>query len=450
MAGRLPFDLPTRATLRASKHLVFAHYFTPYPISLDDRAPSADYYATQYLEPTGEGGKHQAYGGLLRDRPLGRDPIGGDYASADLATEVEQAVSAGIDGFAVDILSLTSQHWTRVTSLLAVAQRTDPGFTVMLMPDMTTLGDASPESLAAAMATLAAYPSAFRLADGRLVVSPFKAENHSAAWWTSWLSIMADDYGIKVAFVPTFLDWQSHADDFAPISYGFSHWGTANPNAAAETGEQARKAHRLDKLWMAPVRVQDVRPAQGIFDESGGTTTLRRGWAGVIEGDADWVQIPTWNDYSEGSSIAPSLRHGWAYLDISAYYLARWKTGRAPKITRDALYLIHRTQPADAVAGFAQTVTMHPRASSPAAIDRVEVLAFLTSAATVTVTVGQHTYSWSAKAGISSKTFPLAVGEVAAAASRAGEPVAAVTSRLPVAAKPWVQNLDYVAVGSLR
>ncbi|SCE09881.1 hypothetical protein GA0115252_13041, partial [Streptomyces sp. DfronAA-171] len=65
----LPFDLPAVKTLHASGKKVYAHYFTPYPLSLDNQAPGADYYARNYLRPEGESGKHAAYGGLLRDRP---------------------------------------------------------------------------------------------------------------------------------------------------------------------------------------------------------------------------------------------------------------------------------------------------------------------------------------------------------------------------------------------
>ena len=39
------------------------------------------------------------------------------------------------------------------------------------------------------------------------------------------------------------------------------------------------------------------------------------------------MQIPTWNDYSEGAQVAPSTGTGWSLLDIGAYQLVRFKTG---------------------------------------------------------------------------------------------------------------------------
>ncbi|MDP9416414.1 MAG: hypothetical protein M3P48_00915, partial [Actinomycetota bacterium] len=75
----LPFDLPASSTLQASPRLVFAHYMPSLPISLDNQDPSTDYYARNFLTPTGEGGKHVAYGGYLRDRPMPR-PVRTDTA----------------------------------------------------------------------------------------------------------------------------------------------------------------------------------------------------------------------------------------------------------------------------------------------------------------------------------------------------------------------------------
>lgn len=76
-SGALPFDLPQPAALRsgaAGGKLVFAHYFTPYPLSLDNASADGDYYTRNYLNPGGESGKHEKYGGLLRDRPLPTPP----------------------------------------------------------------------------------------------------------------------------------------------------------------------------------------------------------------------------------------------------------------------------------------------------------------------------------------------------------------------------------------
>ncbi|GAA3428342.1 hypothetical protein GCM10018953_55250 [Streptosporangium nondiastaticum] len=448
-AGPLPFAMPGTTQLRASARKVFAHYFPPYPVSLDNQDPASDYYARNYLKPDGESGKHSAYGGLLRDRPLGRAPLSGDWASADYETEVRQAVAAGLDGFTVDILSVTSSQWTRVRKLVAAAEAVDPGFKIVLMPDMNGLASVDAATLATALADLAASKSVYRLGDGRLVVAPFKAEGRTAAWWSDWMKTMETEHGIKVALVPCLLDFNKYRDAFGPISYGFANWGNRNPAANSSLTTNINTAHGMGRIWMQPVSVQDERPNQGIYDEAANTENLRATWKGAIDGKAEWVQLTTWNDYSENTQFAPSRNAGWTYLDISAYYLTCYKLG-CPKITKDVAYLTHRVQPYAAQPSYPETKLMKPRAGGTPSRDTVEVLTMLTAAGKVSVTVGGTTQTYDAPAGVSARTFALKAGTVSASVARNGAAVTEVTSPYKVTATPYVQDLHYRAVSSGR
>jgi len=71
----LPWDPVPTNVLQASPKKVFSHYFSPFPISIDNLPASEDYYTTQYINPYGENGKHAAYGGYLRCRPPPRAPV---------------------------------------------------------------------------------------------------------------------------------------------------------------------------------------------------------------------------------------------------------------------------------------------------------------------------------------------------------------------------------------
>ncbi|MFE2166632.1 endo-1,3-alpha-glucanase family glycosylhydrolase [Streptomyces sp. NPDC059447] len=451
--GPLPFDLPGPAALRsgaAGRKLVFAHYFTPYPLSLDNESADKDYYARNYLDPAGENGKHGAYGGLLRDRPLPVPPRGGDWEYANLQQEVRTAAAAGIDGFTLDLLSLSGKNRERAERLMAAAHATDPGFKIMLMPDMTSLGTDDPAVLAGAIAELGAAPAAHRLPDGRLVVSPFKAEAKSAAWWSRTLEILRTRHGIRTAFVPLFLDFGAHDGDFAPISHGFSEWGSRSYVGQESSTRDVRRAHDMGKVWMQPVSVQDARPNQGVYDEAGNTATLRATWTRAIEDGADWVQLTTWNDYSEGSQFAPSLHNGHTYLDLSSYYLTRFKTGVWPKIVRDTLYLTARTQFAAAGPTGPQSLLMSPRKGSAAPRDTVEVLSFLAGPASVRTTVGSVKDTHEAPAGLHSELLPLKPGTSSAQVVRDGKPGAAVELPYPADRTAAVQDLQYYGATSGR
>jgi hypothetical protein len=450
----LPFDLTTTA----SSKLVFAHYVPWFPASIDNRPADIDYYTAQYLNPAGERGVHASYGGFLRDRPSVRVvSASADWRLDDMKTDVARAIAAGIDGFAVDVVSIdpSSRSWANVVLLLQAARAVSPTFRIVLQPDMTGLVSADPVSLARAMASLAAYPAAFRTG-GKLVVSPFFAEKRAVSWWSQFLSELSTTYTTPVSLFPVLNDDVTYADDFAPISIGVGNWGSRNPawnspTAQGATSPRGRIAsvHARGDLWVQPVSVQDERPRSGIYDEAANTTNLRGTWQVARDGGADWVLLATWNDWAEGTAIAPSLYHGYAYLDLMAYYIAWFKTGTAPSIVRDGIYLTHRRQPVAAAPQFPQTTLMRLRGGTPAQ-DTVEALTFLTDPATVDVEVGGVVTSCAAPAGVSSCVAPLRAGLVAVSVVRDGVPVASVTSPAVVYATPFVQDLQYVAASSLR
>jgi hypothetical protein len=444
----LPFTLPSQAILKSSSKKVFAHYFTPYPISIDNKPAAQDYYDLQYLNPTGESSKHAAYGGFLRERPLPR-PVDSstNYMFNDMKTEVLRASNAGLDGFAVDILSISGYNWDRFKVLLQAASQADPNFRIMIMPDSNGSGvRAGADAFAAAIAGIVNDPaynkSLFRLKDGRLVISPFYPEKQGAAWWQDWLRTMKSRHGIDIAFVPCFLNYGANATAFQSFSHGFSNWGNRNPASNSNLSTNITDAHDRGKIWMQPVSVQDARPSKAIYDEANNSENLRVTWNAAIRG-ADWVQIPTWNDYSENAQISPSTHIGWGPLNISSYYLTHYKTGAAPAINRDVLYLSHRIQPHAATPTGGQTSLMRLRTGGSPARDTVEVLSFLTAPATITVKVGNTINTYSAPVGVFAKTYPLQAGKVSAAAVRNSTTIAEVISPFPVVQAPPVQDLNY-------
>ncbi|MDP9435735.1 MAG: glycoside hydrolase family 71 protein [Actinomycetota bacterium] len=460
-AGTLPFDLPVSA-LRRSPKKVFAHYFPPLPMSLDNASPARDYYARNYLDPDGEKGKHRAYGGHLRDRPMQRAPrSGSDWRLADMQDEVRQAVAGGLDGFAVDLLALRDDPnvrlWENAKTMLRAAETAAPGFQIMIMPDMTNrLAQKTPAVVAASIAELGRSDAAYRLADGRLVVAPFLAEARPPSWWAEFLDVMRDQHRTRVAFLPVFLNERKHAAAFQHLTWGMSIWGSRNPghNDPDGTGRdtprgRAAAVKRLGQAWMQPVSVQDARPRTGIFDEAQNTTNLRTTWQIARASDAELVQIPTWNDYTEGTQLAPSVKNGGAFLDVNAYYLSWYKTGSAPRVVRDTVYLTHRTQPHAARPSFPQSTLMRLRGGSPAR-DTVEALTFLTRPGKVTLHVGTRTHTCAVDAGVDTCVVPLGPGRVSAEVRRGGDVVAQVASPHLVSETPYVQDLQYVAASSRR
>lgn len=447
-ASTLPFPV---APVGSTTKKVFAHYFPPYPVSFDNQPPASDYYARNYLTPDGENGKHAAYGGLLRDRPQERAPLPGNWEATDFLSEVNDAADAGIDGFTVDIMSLSGQNWTRTVGVTEAAAAARRNFVIVPNIDASaSAGSASPAQVALRLSQLYASPAAYRLGTGEYVLSSFKAEAQSPHWWSEIKSVLQTKYGIEVAFIAVFNDAsEANMRAFAPISYGLGNWGARTPVTVAAEADYAGQARALGVKWMSPVAVQDARPSGGKYAEAGNTETLRASWERAIADDADFVQIATWNDYSESTAVAPSAAHGKAFLDIGAFYARQFKTGAAPAVTGDALYLTHRIQP------FAAQPTIPSRLMVPtldgtsmAPRDTVEVLTVLRAPASVSVTIGEEEHTFNAPAGLSAVTLPLRLGSVSAVASRDGASIASVDSPFQVVSRPSVQDLQYYAVSS--
>jgi hypothetical protein len=403
--------MPSSDVLFSSTKKVFAHYFFPFPLSLDNSAPATDYYNTEYLTKNGESDKWQAQGGFLRQRPLGTSPTtSSTWQLMNMQAEVRAAIARGITGFAFDVMSVSEATGSDspLQLLLTAAQAVDPRFKIMVMPDITALGS-NTSAVVQVVSAVANHPAAYRLSDGRLVVSAFDASMNSTGWWTSVLNQL-NSQGVKVAFVPTFLNWANSAAAFAKISYGIGDWGTATAAAASAMQGDPEIVHgTYGKIFMMPVDPQQFRPKDFLYWEAGNSASFRNAWMSSINGAADWVQLVTWNDFSESGQISPytdaTLRGdiGTGYYDMNGYYAAWFLTGQQPTITHDVLYYFYRREPSTA-AGPAQSQL--DKNVTGTTEDNIELVAFLTAPGVLKITIGGNTYSQNAAAGMASFKIP--------------------------------------------
>jgi hypothetical protein len=426
----LAFTPPDSATLFSSQKKVFAHYFYIFPLSFGSSSdPTTDYYNAQYLNPNGENGKHAALGGYLRQRPLPVAAAAGPNAQlANIETEVRMAIARGITGFTIDVLSPKegTDPNSHLNQLLTAANAVDPRFKIMVMPDISAL-KADAASVVQIIAAAAGSPAAYRLNDGRLVVTAFNAGANPPSWWQGVFSQL-QARGIQVAFVPTFLGWSKAAAAYAGISYGFADWGTATAASADSMKNDPATAHaQQGTVYMMPVDPQQYRPKGSIYWEASNSATFRTSWMSAINGGADWVQLVTWSDFSESSEVEPytdaTLRRdiGTGFYDLTGYYATWFLQGTPPPITHDVLYFFYRREPSNAAS---------PSQSAPnkavgaaASEDNIELVSFLTAPGTVKITIGGQTRTQNAPAGISSFKVPTAPGNPTFTLSRAGSDV---------------------------
>jgi hypothetical protein len=404
-----------------------------------------DYYDLHYLPPNGEGGKHAAYGGWFRDRPMKRGPLTqATYQMEDAKTEIRQGIAAGLDGFALNSTSYSDIG--RSLNIVTAADQVDPNFKIMLMVDADIMAGASDTLVAGGLATLAKAKSVYRLNDGRVVLSTFRAESKPPQFWQSVMNMLDKNYGIKTVFLPVYLEI-GKAGPYNGFSYGEGNWGDRSPHAdiVSRFTAFANSARAKGKIWFHPVSFQDTRPYANGFFEARNSENLRVTWDAAVASKAELVQIATWSDYAENSHIQPSEAHGWNVLDLNAYYMINYKLGSFPEIKRDAVFFVHRQTPLNANPTGGQTLRMQSKGVTPT--DNVEIITFLTAPSTIEVKIGNNTYSYTAQKGVFYKTYPVSVGQVSAKVVRTNK---LFKSHKPIVSALINQNLNYIVSNGLR
>jgi hypothetical protein len=447
----LGVEMPVN-TLRASKKKVFAFYFPPFPVSVENEPLSEDYYPKWQYSLNAKDGAYD-----LRDRPIARTPWARkDFKQADFEVEIRRAIAVGLDGFIWEYhTSKSDQRWNQLPAMLAAAKAVDPSFRIQLSPDFNTAAGATPDSVVEDILKVKDDPSIFRTDDGRIVLSPFYPERHPVSFWDSMASKLAAK-GVKTALVPMFLSWSGSASEKADWKghvYGYSSWGTRSPSGITTLNKDAAEAHARGSIWMQPVAFEDTRSYDGRFWEAQNSTLLRDSFMSAINNGSDWITLNTWNDYTE-SWLSPSQERGYAVMDVAAYYISWFKTGRAPAVSQDALYWFHRSHHTNApfdkqpIGRNGQKITMAVPNGGQATND-VELVAFLTSPGTLTIKQGNTVKTMQAGAGVASFKTPLVAGTTPEFSLQRGNTVKTMASDTPIQTKVPFQDMMYHAGGNL-
>lgn len=399
--------------------LALAHYFPPYPLQLTTAPYPNDYYALNYLNPTGDGSGN--YGPLLRNRPTKPGPLTGDWALNNAKIEVNQAKAGGLDGFIVDILTATtngSNNNSKFGNAVFQAGADLGGFTVVPMLDVSgSLASLTAAQAATVLDHYLSYSSAW-VEGGEYVFMAFLAEAWSTSKWQDVIDALSTTYGKTCKFFPCFnsatpLD----SGTYDSVAWGLTQWGgrsTASNNITTWTN-RGNAVQGRGKKWMHPIAFQDERPNQHIFDEASNTETLRLMWQAARACDADYTQNITWNDYSECTTLAPSRDLGDAILLANKHYIRWWKDGGsepAPSTSlgQEMVVITHRKQFAADKGSYPGLVPMKIRGGSTAARDTLEALCFLDGPGTLVLQSGDTSFNFALDSGVTAKNIPLRPG----------------------------------------
>jgi len=502
----LAFDMPTREVVASLDRKCWGHAFVTFPYGGDGRANQG---LTWYRNRQPGGTMNTEYGGELRDNPVEiagvtRPRTEPNWWILDRAEEVRIARDAGWAGLTVDWLNLndgTGDNRTGQVREYALAIRylgVQDDFKLILMPDGTTSicdGGNFTAFVNKTIALLTDYPDVFyRDTDGKWIIAPYFPEgapnskpgdsritntsaSATATYWSNYISALATaGFQVKLwmCYVRSWSTDATTANALSSIGVMNSRWGdrdyVSSGSASVNNGGAPAKSHApiesggYNRPWMHPVSNQDNRCNTSESPkawEPGNTRNLTATWGVAINGPAEQVQIPTWSDQREHAHMMPSENHGYAWLDLSAYYWYKWAIGEWPTIQRDVVYLSHNLHRMD---DFRPTGTQKLRmipSNSTAWVSDVEAHALLTSIANTTVEINVNGSITTFVPGASNQVMPgssayrfrvsmPSTGTVSTTVKRNGLVVTSVTSPFTITKTPVGQDKHLRMVGSIR
>jgi len=339
----------------------------------------------------------------------------------ELKWEIGQAMEAGVDGFVLDICGGTHEFGIP-DNMLKAAEELGGAFKVGLCLDYGYGGtDMKVACVKEWMERHAGSPAQLRLkglpafityGSGYAILT--KADEvrdrigalRDAAGQPIYVCVdMTEFPNLKPE------EWEPKVRSYAPYADGITCFFSRQRferNAQAFSA-MAKVCHESGKDWAMSLWGNYYTPGRTANLENLGADNSRlwdRMWKVARDTRADYVQLVTWNDITEDTTIMPGLRRHFTFADLLEHYYGPWyRPGVEPKPTRDQVYVFYRPYRTDAHSPLVAGPHVHGSDSQ----DSVEVRSFLTAPGTVVVAgMGKE----DVPAGMSSVEFPSRPGPV--------------------------------------
>ncbi|KAG8737877.1 hypothetical protein FRC10_007563 [Ceratobasidium sp. 414] len=383
------------------------------------------------------------------------------------ATDIALASSKAIDAFT---LNVGSDSWQpdRVVAAYDAAQQVAPNFKMSISLDMTELACASAADgqrlIDNFISPIKGHPSRY-MYNSKMLLSTFAGQwctfgqaNPSDGW--HWF---LDNAGTPIYFVPNFQIDVSELSTTWKWLDAYKLWN-AWPLGQQDNNQWADDAWYMQHLASGQGYLTMVSP--WFFAHRPGSPSTNRylrgdnfmytkRWKQLIQNrkSLPFVEIGSWNDYGESHYIGPltgslpantayvsaTANHG-AWADLTWYYATWFKTGGAPAIKSDKVYMWARSQPKNAGVcnydgvGAVQNANwadellyisgkLEPFSAVPTR-PNARITVFLKSSAQVSCfSGGNQSGTKTLKTGVNEFTVPLSVGGVGCSITRGGAKV---------------------------
>lgn len=439
-------------TVLPSQRMVLSHWHF-FPLTFDNRPEQYDTYTRAFLDVNGEDGRHAAYGGMLRDRPIPLDPISSrnwQILAAEL--DIRFARNAGINGFLFNFSSVDPKqaYFAKAEALYRAVSETNSPFRIAPCLDLAaSTKQVQPEQVVELFLPLLRHAASLVMPDGRPLLNAFDAEVWEPERWRAVLRGF-ERAGSPVCFMPMFLRPERTTSAHLDVGDIIGWWSGNHPSGVKGMGEKARAARERGKQFIWSVWPQDSRPKDQWYAEARNSEIFRQGWEDAIEFDPEHVAVLTWNDYAESSYLRPSVGTQFAFADLNRFY-ADWYQGQIrPQIDREILYYFHRRDftGADHSSGLGRQPMKMMFGLGPS--NEAEAVAFLRAPGTIEIENGNGRFERQVGPGICVARAPLAPGKQTFRVRRNGREVLSITSPFMVRDRWDWQDLTYRGGSSSR
>jgi glucan endo-1,3-alpha-glucosidase len=281
--------------------------------------------------------------------------------------QIKRAKSVGIDGFALNVNNKTWQV-DCVDKALAAAEN-NGNFTMFISFDMSSIP--FNYTILSRFHFAASHPNYYRI-NGRPFYSTFAGE-YQDDFWVNWKATS----GMNPYFCPCWPRYptvnllQNHS--VADCIFTWNAWPAPNSGPGAHfntTGDQnlLASAKATGKKYMAPLSpwfFSHVWLTNFIKHRNHGSEILLpERWQQIVSLQPDFVEIITWNDYTESDYVCsissdvplniegvnaminvPQPMHHDAWLNLSKHYIQWYKNNARPNVTNDQFYWWYRLYP---------------------------------------------------------------------------------------------------------
>jgi hypothetical protein len=458
LANGLPYVAPTYDQVLNSSKKTFVHYVnSPLQYNQSDYWPNSQCMA--YIIPS----SWPASAG--NQRLCSAPPITSGSASTyiidNLKAEIVRMIARGINGIALDLFSVCdwSQSGTNcpnnpggsgnpgaLINVLNAAAAVDSRFKILPMPDMTA--GITPTNLPnlwtapIGATTIYNHPNIYHWPDANNYpeLSPYCTECFSASQYSAALSTMKAN-GTPVSWAPIFgslgCNGSPNGCVFSPYAslptVSIGGFGGVNTDPAIASLELSNiggpsggptYGGGTPINWTGTPNIfgsmspQAYQTRSGWVYEAQNSLAYRVSWESQIALGSSLgnMMIVTWNDFGESTAMQNSQNQSnepsTGFYDLTGYYTTWWGNGAAPTITNDAIMYFYRRQTYLAAhnATISGLTTPPTLVSGETPSDNIEMVAFLTSPATLSITISGVTATQAGTTGLNVFTIPLVNG----------------------------------------